>query len=68
MNEQDAETYLELGITANDVVRLRWPDASHEKAAHILWEHTTYPLIAGLLDIVEVLAELPEEPCTGDEN
>ena len=58
MTEEDARIYLALGITPNEVVRLRWPDVTDIEADHILWEHTPFPLVSGLLDIVEAIAEI----------
>lgn len=63
MNEKDAQIYLALGITANEIVKLRWPDISDTEAAHRLWEHTPYPMVSGLLDLVEAVAELDFEGC-----
>jgi hypothetical protein len=60
MNEEDAKTYLNLGITADEVVKLRWPDINDHQAGHLLWEHTPYPMRSGLLDVVEMVADLPE--------
>ena len=60
MNEEDAKTYLKIGITANEIVRLRWPDITDEAAQHLLWEHSPYPFRSGLMDLIEVVAGLPE--------
>jgi hypothetical protein len=65
MTEEDAKAYLELGITANEVVKLRWPDMEEERCAHMLWEHTPFPLQDGLLDLVEAVAAIPEGECDG---
>lgn len=58
LSEDDAQAYLDLGVTANDVVRLRWPDATDEEASYILWELTPFPMRSGILDVADMIASL----------
>lgn len=60
LTRRDARTYLRLGISPREVVRLRWPDASDEFADFVLWEQTPFPLVRGLDDIADAVAEVPE--------
>lgn len=60
LTDEDAQRYLDLGITGEEEVRLRWPDATRAEAGFILWELTPFPMVSGLHDIVDAVAEVPE--------
>lgn len=65
LSDQDAKDYLAMGINAQEVVRLRWPDVTDEQAAYVLWERTPYPLIQGIHDIADRIADLEEDAFSG---
>ena len=60
MTEEDAQLYLSIGITPVEVVKLRWPGVDVIRAEHILWELTSFPMVQGILDLVEAVASVDE--------
>lgn len=58
LSDEAARSYLDIGITAVEVVRLLNPDASDFEAAHLLWEHTPFPLVSGIHDLADRLPGL----------
>jgi hypothetical protein len=59
LSEQDALTYLHVGVNPHELVRLRWPDMTDEQASHLLWEQTPFPMISGIHDIADAVADIP---------
>lgn len=60
LSYKDSRTYLRLGITPIEVVRLRWPNISDEDADYVLWEMTPFPLVRGLHDLADAVCALDE--------
>lgn len=61
-NEEAAEL-IALGVTAAELVRLRWPTATPEEADWILWERTPFPVVDGVHDIADAVADINETIC-----
>ena len=53
-----ARFVLNYRVTARDVMRVKYPNATDEEADHLLWEHTPYPLVSGLDDLTTRLPGL----------
>lgn len=65
LTDEDAKTYLDIGIKATEVVLLRWPDATPDFADFVLWELTPWPVVSGVHDLADAIAEAPD-PESGD--
>lgn len=61
LTQRDARTYLRIGITPREIVLLRWPDATDDEADFVLWECTPFPLVSGIQDIADCVADLEPE-------
>jgi hypothetical protein len=62
LSYKDARTYLRIGITPVEIVRLRWPDITDQGADYVLWELTPFPLVRGVHDLADAVCAIEEEP------
>ena len=58
LTDDEARSLLAVGATAEDVVRLGFPDADAEFAGFLLWEKTPFPLVQGVHDLADAVAQL----------
>lgn len=58
LSDEDANTYIDLGFTAQEAVLLRWPEATPEMAQFVLWNLTTFPMTDNIHDLIEQLAAI----------
>lgn len=58
LTDAEAQELIDLGVTAWEMVRLGFPGAERDLCDFILWEKTPFPLVRGVRDIADHVAEL----------